>query len=332
MESTFLYENFVHTEAGEPFRMFRFGKLFKSGKPYEITPDFAHKLNLPHFKPPIKLGSHDKETPAGGHIKELEIRKDGIYAVPEYTEKGSKAIKEGDYKYNSAEVLWEDQGLEDPISGDTIPGPLIVGVALLHTPHLGEATALYHVEPVENKGKDEKKMTEELVVSIPALEKIKGIFGWSNDSEPAPEENEPVLPENYEAEQVELTELRTYKVEALEAEAKAESLSVVKKEFDTEEFGVAFIELGNAEESAEMLASMSEEQREWVLTNFKAMSKQIDESTLTDEKGNSGDSKVGSAAVNAAVEAHMAEHKVDYPTAFNAVREKQPEIFEAGKE
>ena len=333
MESTYLIENYVHTAAGEAFRLFPFGKLYKSGKLREITAESAKNFNLPHFKPPIKLGSHIDSTPAGGHIKSLEVRSDGIYGVPEYTEKGSKAIEEGDYKYNSPEILWEDQGLEDPMSGEMIPGPLIVGVALLHTPHLGEAAALYHIEPVDENHK-ELEMTEEMV-SVPFLERVAAILRPDKvgELEISAVEVEPVLPENYEAEQEELTKLRAEVVERQEADVKAESLSAVKKEFDTEEFGVAFIELSNAEESAEVLASMNDEQRTWVLTNFKAMSKQIEASgDVTKELGNSGDAKAGSDAANVAVEAHMAEHKVDYLTAFNAVRDAQPEIFEAGKE
>ena len=327
MEQTYLIDKYVHTEAGEPFRLFPFGKLFKSGKLREVTAESAKNFNLPHFKPPIKLGSHLDETPAGGTITSLEVRDDGIYAVPEYTDKGRKSIEEGDYRYNSPEIIWDDQALEDPTTGDMITGPLIVGVALLHTPHLGEAAALYRMEPVmENNGK-EKKMTEELV-SIPILEKVADIFRPKKVEEVEPEVT---LPENYEAEQEELTTLRADKVERQEADAKAESLSAVKKEFDTEEFGVSFIELGKSDEAADVLASMTDEQREWVLTNFKAMSKQIDESGLTDEKGNSGDSEAGSDVADAAIKAYMAEHKVGYVDAFNAIQAAQPEVF-AGKE
>ena len=328
MESTYLIENYVHTEAGEAFRLFPFGKLYKSGKLHEITAESAKKFNLPHFKPAIKLGSHNNETAAGGHIKSLEVRDDGIYAIPEYTEKGSKAIKEGDYKYNSPEILWENQGLEDPTSGEMIPGPLIVGVALLHTPHLGEAAALYHIEPVDEE-KKELEMTVE-VVSVPILERVAAILRPEKVEE---EEPKVTLPENYEAEQAELTELRTFKTEKLEADVKAESLSAVKKEFETEEFGTAYIELGKSDGAAEVLASMSDDQRAWVLTNFKAMSAQIKASgDITKEVGKVGDAKTGSDAAHAIIEAHMAEHKVDYLTAFNAVRDAQPEIFEAGKE
>ena len=326
MEQTYLIDEFVHTQAGEPFRLFPFGKLFKSGKLREVTPESAKSFNLPHFKPPIKLGSHLDETAAGGTISALEVRDDGIYAVPEYTDKGNKAIEEGDYRYNSPEIIWGDQALEDPATGDMITGPLIVGVALLHTPHLGEAAALYRMEPVEDNH-EELNMTEEMV-SVPILEKVVAIFRPEKDEE---QELEPVLPENYEAEQEELTDLRTYKAEQLEADAKAESLSVVKKEFETEEFGTAFIELGKSDEAAEVLASMSDEQRSWVLTNFKALSKQIDESALTTESGNSGDSEAGSDVVDAAIKAYMAEHKVGYVDAFNAIQVAQPEIF-AGKE
>ena len=145
------FEKYVHTEAGEPFRIFPFGEIFKDGEMREVTSEMASSFTLPHFKPPIKLGSHVDTTPAGGHIMALEVRDDGLYAVPEYTEKGNKSIKEGDYRYNSPEIIWADKAIEDPETGDWIPGPMIVGVALLHEPHLGEATALYRTRPVDNK-------------------------------------------------------------------------------------------------------------------------------------------------------------------------------------
>jgi len=68
MESLYLVEEYVALRPGDPFRLFPFGKLVKGGKEIEITPELARRFKLPHFKPPIKLGSHNEETPAGGHI------------------------------------------------------------------------------------------------------------------------------------------------------------------------------------------------------------------------------------------------------------------------
>ena len=150
-EYVYLPEEYVSVSLGEPFRLLPFGKLVKGGKVREITAELANRFRLPHFKPPIKLGSHKDETPAGGFIVGLEVRNDGLYGIPQVTEKGQKAFDEGDYRYHSPEIIWEGNGYEDPQTGETIEGPLIVGDALLHTPHLGERAAMYSFEPINQE-------------------------------------------------------------------------------------------------------------------------------------------------------------------------------------
>src|SRR3989304_5438019 len=153
--------DYVTLTPGDPIRLFPFGKVIKNGKEHLITPETAARFRLPHFHPPVKLGSHKDEAPAGAYIKRLEVRSDGLYAHVEMTDKGAQALAQGDYRYHSPEVVWEG-GFEDPTTGDTIEGPFIVGDALLHPPHLGQAAALF---TAENHTK-EKVMTE--TVQIPA--------------------------------------------------------------------------------------------------------------------------------------------------------------------
>src|SRR5512146_469153 len=98
-ESMFLIDQYVSTRPGEPYRLLPFGRIVKNGTARDITRELAGKFRLPHFKPPIKLGSHEETTPAGGHIIGLQVRDDGLYAVPEMTDKGAKSLDEGDYKY-----------------------------------------------------------------------------------------------------------------------------------------------------------------------------------------------------------------------------------------
>ena len=209
MANTYLIENFVNTRTGDPYRLFPFGKIVKGGIVHEITPDSARNFKLPHFKPPIKLGAHDDPTPAGGHIVALEVREDGLYAVPEWNDKGSQALQDGAYRYHSPEVIWEDGGLENPENGAVISGPLVLGDALLHTPHLGEATALYSVNPMEVKDMEEnmtipKSFWDKFVAPIFAKE---------------PEKVEVVKePEDYAATKIERDELKA-KIEKQEAEA-----------------------------------------------------------------------------------------------------------------
>lgn len=319
--SMYLLDEFVTTQPGEPYRLFKFGRVIKGGIPRDITPELARQFRLPHFKPPIKLGSHADTTPAGGHIVGLEVREDGLYAVPEYVEKGLQTLADGAYRYQSPEVIWPGGGLEDPVTGDFIEGPLIVGDALLHTPHLGEAAALYSVEPVEIGG----NMAEE-TVQVP-----KGIFdtfvSWfKRTAEPQPEPEapapaEPVIPDEYKAAVVERDELKARLV-ALEAQ-QAQNARVEGYAAQLKETKIA--------EGAEMLASMTDEQAGWVVTQFKALSAQVNESALTGEVGSTGDGPTEPKdVIEGAVKAHMEEHKeATWLEAFDAVRHAQPDLFAA---
>ena len=181
-DSIYLVDEFVNVSDGDAIRLFPFGRIIKGGEEHLFTPELAAKFRLPHFRPPIKLGSHEDSTPGGGTLNRLEVRDDGLYGWPELTEKGVKAIQEGDYRYQSPEVIWEDGGLEDPTSGDLITGPLIVGMALLHTPHLGEPAALYSVEPIQT---GEVNMTLE-TVEVPQ-KWYEGILDFFSTKEKEPE-------------------------------------------------------------------------------------------------------------------------------------------------
>ena len=67
------------------------------------------------------------------------------------------------------------------------------------------------------------------------------------------------------------------------------------------------------------------------MQQLKALSAQINESTLTGEVGTEGAGNVEDpkAAFNAAVLSLAAERKIGYNAAFAEVREAQPELFNA---
>ena len=326
MDTTFLIDDYVNTKMGEPYRLFPFGKIVKNGKTREITPEYAQKFKLPHFKPPVKLGSHEDETPAGGHIVGLEVREDGLYAVPEWNDKGSIALSDGSYRYHSPEVIWDDAGLEDPTNGNYIMGPLILGDAMLHTPHLGEATALYSIEPVTK----EKDMATENI-SVPAgLWDTFTAFLNSKLTPVEPQKIE-VVPEDYEATKQERDEFKAKLAEREQVEkAVAEKAKIVAELQNKDNFGMQYVESKAADEAASMMAGMSPEQREWCMRNFRAFIAQINTTKLLGEEGTEGgaidDPK---AAFNALVLKYSAEKKVDYNTAFEIVKSENPELFTA---
>jgi phage I-like protein len=314
----YLLTEYVSVTPGEPYRLLPFGRVVKDGKPRDITPELAAMFKLPHFKPPIKRGSHSDDAPAGGHIKALEVRNDGLWAIPEFNDKGAQAVNDGDYRYHSPEVIWSDGPVfEHPDTGEMIHGPLIVGDALLHMPHLGESAALY---TVEEPTREVKRMAEKT-----RWEMIQEWFEAKIETpEPAPEPDpEPVVEvDAFEAVQKERDEYKA-KLDQMEAETKqAERI---------EKYQAAIAETKANDELAEMLAGLEDKTADRIMQEFKALSAQIEDAALLDEKGTSGDGldEDPAAAFDAAVKAKAEEAKVSYNQAIELVTKETPELAKA---
>jgi hypothetical protein len=324
-----IYDAFVATRPGEAYRLLPFGKIqrAKGGPERNLTPEMARQFKLPHFKPPVKLGSHEDTTPAGGHIIGLEVRDDGLYAIPEWTPKGDQTITDGDYKYHSPEIIWEDGAIEDATTGSWINGPLIVGDALLHVPALGEATALY-TSQIKTEG--DIPMPEETVQVSKSLWEQLGALFKPADPAPAPVTPPPaVVPEEYVAAKRERDELAA-KLAQIEADKlQAETITKLTADLRGEKFGKEFDDTA-APEAAKVLAGMRDEQREWVMTRLAAMSARINYAALTAEMGTSSSGiQDPREALSAAVQAKMSEKKINYADAYQIVKNEAPELFKA---
>lgn len=339
MDTNYCIDNFVATRAGDAIRLLPFGPLVKGGVKREITPELAAKFKLPHFRPPIKLGSHDDETPAGGFIVGLEVRDDGLYGLTEWTEKGLRAWYDGDYRYQSPEVIWDGMGFENPDTGEIVPGPLIVGTALLHTPHLGERAALFTAEL------EGLSMTDTVTVPASWLDKFLDRFTAKDNKveerEPAPPAEPTPQPQvdHFAALQkerddlaAELGEART-QLEQLKAERQREQArtQLVAELQDQQRYGGMFNDLAAANEAADVLGGMTKEQREWVEKHFSALANQVKASALFSERGSSGEGAPANPvqALHAAVSAVMTERKVDYTAALDVIAAEQPGLIEA---
>ncbi|MBU2249084.1 MAG: phage protease, partial [Gammaproteobacteria bacterium] len=303
LSSEYILTEYVSTTPGQPYRLLPLGTIHKGGKAREVTKELLLSFRLPHFKPPIKLGSHADEAPAGGHMLGLEVRDDGLWVIPELNGQGVKALGEGAYRYHSPEVLWEGY-LEDPATGNKIMAPLILGDALLHTPHLGEAAALYSIEEV-------KPMTVE-TVEVPKSfwEKFTAWFDHRME-EPAAAPEPEIEPEQFAAIAAERDEYKA-RIEALEAE---EALKA-----RVEKFGAILTETKLDPEAAGTLAGMTDEQADWVVQQFKALSAQIKESALISEIGTEQEAEVFDnpvLALDAAIHRIMEAEKVDYAVALS---------------
>lgn len=325
----YLIEKFVNVEPGEPYLLLPYGTITKNGRKREFTRAMAESFRLPDFKPPIKLGSHGEETIAGGHIIGLEVRDDGLYAVPEFNERGTSALREGNYRYHSPEVIWEEGAVEQNTGPNTTP--LIWGDALLHTPHLGESTALYTVEPIVESHKETITMTQEIdMVSVSAFEKIANLFktNSTHDPDPTPDPQPAAPSEDYAAKlEAATSQAEQYKAELAKLQAehkKGERIAFFASEFK-ESPAVA-----DDKELHELLADMEEDTAKQLVTKFKALSAQINESNLTEDMGaqSNGEGVNQALVFDAAVRKYMKDNDVNYNAAVQAVAQAQPELAE----
>lgn len=124
-------------------------------------------------------------------------------------------------------------------------------------------------------------------------------------------------------------EFKTAVTERDELKAQIQKMEADKTQAARVEAFAAQLRETKVTEGAGMLAAMSEEQAAWVITQFKALSKQIDESALLGEKGSNQSGATDTVtAVNAAIQAKAAELKINpYPDAFEIVRRERPELF-----
>jgi hypothetical protein len=317
--TTYLIDSYVSTTEGNPFRIFPFGVIYKNGVKREITPEFAKQITLPHFKPPIKLSSHEDNAPAGGFIVGLEVREDGLYAIPEWNEAGLKAIQEGAYRYNSPEIMWSDGAIEDPKTGSMMSGPMILGTALLHMPHLGEATALYSIEPTQT----EETMSEENITLPKSLfdKFIAPLFAKEPEVQTVEVTKEP---EDYAATKLERDDLKAL-IEKQNTDA--------ARKTRVEKFDAELKDTKADPALSELLADLPDEKADAIMRQFKALSEQINEAALTTEHGSENPGGLSNddpqAAFNAATLALTTEKGLYYHVAFEQVKREQPDLFKA---
>lgn len=327
-KSIFIIDRFVNTRMGEPYRLFPFGTITKNGRTIELTPELAAQFKLPHFKPAIKLGSHADETPAGGHIVGLEVRADGLYAIPEWNDNGTAVMDSGAYRYHSPEIVWEGE-IEDSATGQRISAPIVWGDALLHGPALGEAAAFYHVEK-DDGGNNMSEMTQ---VPTPLWDKFQMWFNRQVDREeeptPAPEPQQTPDVSKFEAElQAKEAEVAEYKAKVEQMEAAANAAERIAK------FGVEFKESPAVAEDHELhtlLAGLPEETAAKLVTKFKALSAQINETSLTGDVGANEGQPLDASGVVAVAQKYAAEHKITYTAAINKLAVERPELFDEVK-
>jgi hypothetical protein len=337
-----LIDEYVVLQAGEPYRLLPFGTIVKNGERHDITPEYARRFRLPHFKPPIKLGDHDDKTPAGGHMLRLEVREDGLYVHPELNANGTTAVAEGHYRYHSPEIIWDDGGYIDPTTGDFIPGPLIVGDALLHTPYLGEGAALYKYEVTKSNGGN--AMSEMTQVPTSWFDKFTAFMFGKLDEPETPEtqtrEPEPQTPPP--APQVEPDKFAALEQERDDLKAKAEQYAAEVEKLKADQakaqrvahFAAEFKDtaLSDSADLHELLTAVDEEVAGKLLVHFKALSEQVRVGNITQPMGGSGNPEgEREQTPDEYIQEMMKEDKnLTYLQAFDKAKAARPELFTLG--
>jgi len=188
---------------GAPFRVMPVGTFKRGERTLEITPERIREMaanyeaGRPRWNIPIYFGHPTEEKPdppKAGNVKRLFVRDDGLYAEPEFTPEGEKAIADGAYQYESPGVLWKLNGSAYTDEHGKEHDNIIDHVALTNRPFFGQNVALFSADGVDlmadhsdsHLGAMKKAMTKmrELAAAM-----MDAIGGWTGD---LPEHKRPV--------------------------------------------------------------------------------------------------------------------------------------------
>lgn len=137
---------------GEPFRIMPVGDFKRGDRELKITKDRLEALaanannGRPRWHIPLYLGhptEQNPDPPKVGNVTKLEVRDDGLYAFPEWTGDGEKAVTDGAYQFNSPGVMWSLNGSAYADEKGNKFDNVLDHVALTNKPWFGRATALF---------------------------------------------------------------------------------------------------------------------------------------------------------------------------------------------
>ncbi len=177
-------------------------------------------------------------------------------------------------------------------------------------------------------------MTETVQVDKSLWETVLAAFKPQQEPPKKEEPKEPeIKAEEFEAIKQERDDLEA-KIEAFEAEKKAEALKgdLRAQLQNKEKFGTLYIELDDAQEAVDILAGMSEEQRNWVMTNFSALIAQTNEAALLAEFGKNGEGDLADDPLwklNAEIERVQEEKQISFEAAQAHVERTNPALVKS---
>lgn len=170
---------FTLSEPGKPVQVLRTGTWnFKDIGPLIVTKDDLkefvanHKARVRRQDTPITR-EHMPQYGAAGWASDLTLSDDGeaIYATPDYTDDGAREVKQGAWKYISAE-LWREW--EDPESGQ-VHKNVLSGITLTNFPRIKDMQAISCAEP------NVEPLPDSQIPPLPAtLSDFVGMDDWQN--------------------------------------------------------------------------------------------------------------------------------------------------------
>jgi len=147
-------------QAGKPFRVMPLGTFKRGDRTLTITQDDLQQMaanfegGRPRWKVPVYFGhptAEQPDPPKAGNVASVEVRDDGLYAVPEYTDKGKASVEDGEYQFVSPGVLWDKNGSAYVDEQGRQFDNVIEHVALTNRPFFGQHVALFSEPGVVEK-------------------------------------------------------------------------------------------------------------------------------------------------------------------------------------
>lgn len=168
--------------AGKPFRIFPIKKAKRGDREIDVTRERLAQMkenyesDRPRWKIPIYAG-HPTDTnpdpPKLGNAASLELRDDGLYAVPEYTDEGKRSVSGGEYQYSSPGVLWSINGSFYTDDQGNEFDNVIDHIALTNRPYWGKDTMVFSSDPeVLEKNAEAGEIMERLTILEDRFQKL----------------------------------------------------------------------------------------------------------------------------------------------------------------
>ena len=148
-------------QSGKPFKVMPLGTYKRGARTLTLTPERLKAMaenyaaGRPRWKIPIYFGHPTDampDPPKVGNITKLDYRDgEGLFAVPEYTPDGEKAVADGAYQFVSPGVLWDLAGGEYVDEQGGKFNNVIDHIALTNKPYFGAQTQLFSALALEDE-------------------------------------------------------------------------------------------------------------------------------------------------------------------------------------